>query len=299
MKNKLVLDSFVLKIVALISMTIDHIANFAYMYVDINMRLYTFLKIIGRISFVLFLFCSIESILKTTHKKQYIIRLGIMSVLAYIVVGFLNSPLFNYGYYAIQVMNVGNIFIDLFMSSLIILFLLNKKIYVKLLSILPALYLMGGGILKYLRIDIISVSNLHNLYDGLLGQYDFLTVILAFGIYFSYYFYDKYCKKVFANDLSLYNAYKESPDYRWKQNIILSILIVLISVICYLFGRFSNIPSLITYFPFEIESYMVLAIPFILFYSGNKGKSNKIIKYGFYAYYPLHLLVLFLIFCFI
>ena len=75
-----------------------------------------------------------------------------------------------------------------------------------------------------------------------------------------------------------------------------SLAIVLVSVICYLVGRFSNIPLLSTYMDYEIESYIVLAIFFVLWYNGKLGLSNKIVKYGFYLSYPLHLLILFLIF---
>lgn len=42
-----------------------------------------------------------------------------------------------------------------------------------------------------------------------------------------------------------------------------------------------------------LQFYSVLAIPFIAVYNGNPGVRNNFMKYGFYAAYPLHLLILY------
>lgn len=39
----------------------------------------------------------------------------------------------------------------------------------------------------------------------------------------------------------------------------------------------------------------MLSIPFLLCYNGKRGMHNEVIKWGFYAYYPLHLIALLLI----
>lgn len=48
---------------------------------------------------------------------------------------------------------------------------------------------------------------------------------------------------------------------------------------------------------FEIPSqgFAVFAIIPIWFYGGKKGKSSKVMQYGFYAFYPLHMVILYLI----
>lgn len=48
---------------------------------------------------------------------------------------------------------------------------------------------------------------------------------------------------------------------------------------------------------FEIptQSFAVFALIPIWLYGGKKGKSNKLMQYGFYAFYPVHMLVLYLI----
>lgn len=53
-----------------------------------------------------------------------------------------------------------------------------------------------------------------------------------------------------------------------------------------IFGRTFEIPS---------QGFAVLSLIPIWLYSGKKGKSSKVMQYGFYAFYPVHMLVLYLI----
>lgn len=53
-----------------------------------------------------------------------------------------------------------------------------------------------------------------------------------------------------------------------------------------IFGKFFEIPY---------QGFAVFALIPIWLYGGKKGKSNKIMQYGFYAFYPVHMLVLYLI----
>ncbi len=46
---------------------------------------------------------------------------------------------------------------------------------------------------------------------------------------------------------------------------------------------------------FGIQYYAVLSVFFIAAYNGKKGSSGQLMKYGFYAAYPLHLFILYLI----
>lgn len=48
-------------------------------------------------------------------------------------------------------------------------------------------------------------------------------------------------------------------------------------------------------FEFPLQSFAVLALIPIWLYSGKKGKGGKILQYGFYAFYPVHMLILYLI----
>ncbi len=53
-----------------------------------------------------------------------------------------------------------------------------------------------------------------------------------------------------------------------------------------IFGRAFEIPY---------QSFAVFALVPIWLYGGRKGKSSKVMQYGFYAFYPAHMLILYLI----
>ena len=53
-----------------------------------------------------------------------------------------------------------------------------------------------------------------------------------------------------------------------------------------IFGKFFEIPT---------QGFAVFALIPIWLYGGKKGLSNKFMQYGFYAFYPVHMLVLYLI----
>ena len=299
MKERVFLSSFVIKIIALVTMIIDHLAVFldASAVISISYPLYFTMRIIGRIAFPLYLFCIYEGMKHTHNKLKYVSRLAIMAGIIYLVIAFINFPFLNIGINSsIFIMNVGNVFVDLTLSALFIYLIDHKNKYLRYLSVLPLLYLIGCGFFKYFRINTIEPGTYHFLYDGLLSQFDFITVLLIVLFYFVVIIFNKSCLKIFDNDEELFNEFKKTNNYRFRINAIISISIVLVSVICYLVGRFSNIPLLSTYMDYEIESYIVLAIFFVLWYNGKLGLSNKIVKYGFYLSYPLHLLILFLIF---
>ena len=48
-----------------------------------------------------------------------------------------------------------------------------------------------------------------------------------------------------------------------------------------------------------LQSIGILSLIFIWLYNGEKGKNNKLIKYLFYSFYPVHMLVIYLIYYFI
>lgn len=74
--------------------------------------------------------------------------------------------------------------------------------------------------------------------------------------------------------------YSNKTKYK---NLIDSLCIIIFSIcICIISKSF-------------IQMYCILSIFLILLYSHKKEKRNNYIKYGFYIFYPLHLLVLYLI----
>ena len=45
-------------------------------------------------------------------------------------------------------------------------------------------------------------------------------------------------------------------------------------------------------FDFPTQGFAVLSLIFIWLYNGKKGRSSKVLQYGFYTFYPVHMLIL-------
>ncbi|NLM13522.1 MAG: fimbrial assembly protein [Epulopiscium sp.] len=104
------LDTNFLKLIALVTMLIDHIGHVFFPDKIV-------LRIIGRISFPLFAYCIVVGFLYTTNIKKYALRLGIFSILSqpFYVLAF-DLPWYEF-----------NIFPTLFMGLLCIYFFKEKK----------------------------------------------------------------------------------------------------------------------------------------------------------------------------
>ena len=126
MKKLLKIDSFWLRIVALLTMTLDHVGA------CLDFRNFFILRLIGRIALPLFIFLTVEGALKTSNRKKYILRIGIFAAVIGIVLGilaFLNSPFQEIGL-------SGNIFLDLLLVilSIAIIAFFSNPLYVLLSS---------------------------------------------------------------------------------------------------------------------------------------------------------------------
>lgn len=126
-------SAFTIKMVALITMVIDHFAMYAYGYGYIDPSTNDILRQIGRISFVLFAFAVAESYVHTSNKQKYLTRLlffGLGVELVYILI---SIPTGDYGETGL------NIFITLFLGAFTC-YLFEQKGWKKLLFLIPLLF---------------------------------------------------------------------------------------------------------------------------------------------------------------
>lgn len=82
-KHKFQLNAFQIKIIALITMTLDHFSK--YQTFTVNRTFNDVLGIVGRIAAPLFLFMVVEGLRHTRSKPKYIFRLYIAGVIIEIV----------------------------------------------------------------------------------------------------------------------------------------------------------------------------------------------------------------------
>lgn len=211
------LSSFDLKILALLTMLIDHI-GFAFYPDNIVLR------IIGRTSFILYAFLLVEGFMFTSNVNKYILRLlafGLLSEVPY-------DLLFTNGL-GVEKQNV------FFTLALAIHGLNSLKSFV------------------HNHFSTLFVVSIHCLIAELLRlDYGSYGILVMFAFYF---FRESYQKKIVAVE---------------GLSVLFSVLLNSV-----------------------IQIFAFLAFIPIFYYNGAKGK--YINKYLFYLFYPVHLLIIFLI----
>lgn len=290
------LSSFVLKILAAIFMTIDHIGYMMMNYYGqgtINNIGYVF-RMFGRLALPIFIFVLLEGLSHTKNIKKYLLRLGIEAIVIYIamtLIQVIGNGDFNFVYN-------GNIFITLFILAVFYYFIFYTKY--KFLCCLPILYIIASFCTKLIFVEgFYTINEVKSFiyFNGLFMQYDIIAPFLFMVTLLGYKIYDNKLKKTLANDEEQIKEYKESTQYQRSKNSIVCIIIAFLTLVCYV----------ITYLPFyengldqlidgALQSFMFFSTIPIFFYNGRKGYSNKVIQYSFYLYYPLHIALIYLIF---
>lgn len=285
-KFPLILSSFWLKIIALLTMTVDH--------VGLLFRIEPF-RYIGRLALPLFCLMIAEGVIHTKSFKKYVLRLGIMaSVISLIIVLTDVVPLIRNNGGSMKDARV--IFIDLLLGAVAVYCLKNKRWYIKLLALLPLAY----GITSY----IVTCHDACGCQGEVLWfpyflrtQYGWFGIALIIGFYFATLLGRLFVKSFSAQSGTDPNLYKDSNLERNAINIVSVLLLAVLSVILYFSESFINaniyyMPAAMT----DIQIYAIISGAFILLYNGRRGYNRKWFQYGSYLYYPLHLAIIVLIF---
>ena len=284
----MVISNFILKIIALIFMTIDHVGVF----LPSSPLQFTF-RVLGKIALPIFIYTTLEGCKKTKDIKKYMLRLGIMSILMYIAIVIAQLVLyFNNGYLLV----FQNIFFTLLnLVFIYYLFFVNKNKNKRRMVILPILIFIGSYIFFLLRINGISEFISSIFVDGLTTMYGLEAPIMFVGALLGIYIYEEIVRKRLNNDETLVNEFLCSKKAQLSRNIIMCLSIALVSLIMYSF-TYENIPSFTFGNTCVYNTYFIICFPFILLYNGKRGFNNKIVNGAFYLYYPLHIGIIALIF---
>lgn len=290
------LDGFVLKIIALLTMTLDHVAvaiesvlpTYGYLIVE-GGALYNIVlafHIIGRLSFPIFIFLLAEGLHHTHSRSVYLLRLAVAWTFVLVMSLILQ---FGFGFRVIS-----QAFSDLLAYALFIYLIELKKKPLRFLSLLPLAYIGVSYAIRYM--GIIDVA--YEPYQLFIGGYS----IYGFAIFLLFYYGPKILDFLILKTSSFtkgetFDAFKETPDYRYLSNLYSCLVLVLMTVLFWALlslgaeGLFEQGPYDV--YAMGIQSYCVLAAVPIACYNGKRGYNAKWFQYGSYAYYPLHLALVF------
>lgn len=291
-KGEIIMSSFSMKCVALLLMTIDHIGKFIP-----NIPIY--FRWIGRLAAPIFIFMCVYSMSYTHDRKKYIVRLYLANI-AMVLIEWMLFSYFSSIWYKMPLEN--NFFRTLFLLSILLNINYTKD---KRKSILLILAWQISGLIICVCVSIffpVSDFFVCNVLPALLGNIfntegGLAIIILGLGmnkyknnkLHFSL-FYIVYSLFYLFNDL--FNIIPRIAMYI-PFNIFDRIdLTFIIMNYCIEFSTFWKSVSFEELFTNYYQWMMCAALPLLLSYNKKQGRNCK---YIFYLYYPIHLLILWML----
>ncbi len=277
------LNAHQLKLIALICMTLDHLASFGF-EIPLFGALYTPLRIAGRIAAPLFLFLLLQSARHTQSRKRFLLRL----YLAGVCVGLFTTATNFFLGETIGYSTPGNIIFTFFFTVLYIH--LGERILNAVRSrkwkalLLPLLFLALSLLpnLLYFRLTLPGDTPIRYqmLINGLRDSFLPATrwgTVLDYGLPFVV--------------LGVIMYFFQTPKRQIWVFAAFCVLCLAGTGLRILFPAVDTIPFAAIYFN-PLQFWMVLTIPLMCQYNDQPGKS---LKGFFYAYYPLHRYIIFII----
>jgi len=285
------LTSFWIKIIAFATMVIDHVGIFLWQHAtsssDVLYIVGYIFRCIGRLSFPLFILLLVEGLIHSKNIGRYLSRLAILLGLVLVVQVYL--------YYYIDP-NIGNNpFIDLLINGLFIYFITKKGLQ-KLWALLPLSYVVLST-----TITILEASSLQLIVKWfpmyLRMGYSLFGFLLAIGFYYAY---DLGAKVLFNNISGEFALDRHEllkvPQYRSLVNIIMAIILFVLNIAIWFFAYLS--PILDLYYS-DVQTWSLLAGLIIILYNGRRGYDAKWFRIASYAFFPVHIALISLIFALI
>ena len=274
-------------------MTFDHVglalrmyAETKFFFVEEIMNISEIFRTLGRFALPLFAFMIVEGVMHTKNIRRYALRLGIMASLIsifFIVLEYSHQ----FSQYS-ELLRAGNIFIDLLLLALAIYFLKHPNWKIKLFTLLPIAFSVLSFVVK--GIETSRGYDIHWFPCFLTMQYDFLTILLGLAFFASYYAVDAYIKYFVKVDKDIF---VESGAYRIIVNLVMALFATIVHIFYY---SFCYIWPKGVFWDYELQLYAIFSSAFILFYSGKRGYNAKWFQYGSYLYYPIHIVIIAIIY---
>lgn len=228
------LSSNHLKLIAIIAMTIDHIADLLYPGMPNNI-ISNIMHIIGRITAPIMFFFICEGFYYTKDLKKYITRLFIFSLISHFAYCFA----FGINYIPFSTGNIFN----------------QTSIMWTLMWSVIALYIVYG--------------------NNKLKEWQKWLIVILLNII------------TFSSDWSCIGLMIILSMYEHRGNINKQMKSIMIWTFIYSLVSFIFVSKVYG----VIQLFVIISYPLLKLYDGTKGK-NKFMKWFFYIYYPLHLIII-------
>ena len=287
-KSLLVLSTFILEIIAILCLILEH---FSWMLSDslgYNYWLVILFEILGAVALPLLLFIIAEK-LNNGEKAGFIfLFLGIAATgIAITSILIQYVPIFN----GFSIRAKGNIFIDVLLASLAFYLLSRDKWYFKILSVIP----LSVGIVTFfvVSLEYQNVSLTHWFPYFIRPHYHFYGVLMGILIYVAHIFKDIFLKQYSNNSGIPVESLKGTSTERIALNISCAGMIMLETLLLMVFAL--SIPNEWVYWDIYIQNAAIISGAFILLYNGRVGYNAKWLRYSKLGFYSLHLLIIYLI----
>lgn len=294
-----VLDEFWLKILAIAFMTVDHVGVFmdlsgSFPDGSIGATWAFAFRCVGRLAFPLFALMLAEGLRKTHDRGNYLLRIALIWAGITIVETVL-SRVAPYG------SSLGaEAFTDLLLFGLFIYFI-ERKGWWKALALLPLAYILfsyAAGVSE----TYASYHSLTSVWSSffpvyLRSDYSLYGFLMFLGFYYAYPLADKFLKTMVAATGGDFEEAKKDRSYQSLLNTLFISALVLSTVLFWAIYRFA--PDFDAYSDGNggwVQSYCILAGLLIFLYNGKRGYDAKWFRYFEYAYFPVHIALLALIF---
>ena len=232
------MNSKMLKIIAMVTMLIDHIGSKLYPELDI-------LRFIGRIAFPLYAFMVVEGVLKTKDIKKYLLKLGALALVT--------EPIYNlFQNNTILYLDAQNVIFTLLLGALLVH--ISEESKEKWVS--PILFLMFGMLCELIQSD-----------------YQMLGIIIIYGFYLS-----------------------EKTKHKTTVKII-TVTIFITLLIISSFDGYSLQETLIILPRTNVWVHlgMYISVLIISLYNSRYTKMNELEKWFYWGFYPIHMLIIWMI----
>ena len=282
MKNKdfNIISGFFLKIFGMIFMTFDHVGIMLEKYENLQ-QISVIFRCLGRLALPIFIFLIVEGIRHTSNVKKYFIRLGILELVLLIPMIVIEYK-FSDNFAALT-----SPIIDLLLVALIC-YLFERKDKYTFLVFLPIAYMILCFVVECVELG----AHIPCLWLPFFVRSPYSLFSLFIGL--AFYFAKPISIRWLKNNPNTY-GFETTTYQRTAENAVCAIALVLISMAFYAFYWATGI----SYFVGLIVAYSAFSAIPIFLYSGKRGYNKPWFKYGSYAYFPLHLLIIYLIFALI